>query len=304
MTKTRNLFALLILSLSLGAAAQAQQSRTYVETVGSDFNPCTLGKPCRTLNAAISKTNAGGEVVIADSGEYLPATVTKALTILAAPRAEPVIRAGAGQSAVNINAPGLARVVLRRLTLAGPGKAAAGSYGVNYADGNSVHIEHCVISDFDRGINFELPGGHRFHVSETTVRGNGHGIYVAVPGGTEGGASVSRSRMEHNTVGLTSVGSPSHVTVSDSVASGNGYGFKTADGGLMVITDCVATNNTEDGVYVEGGEIHLASSTVAGNRGGLNATGGKIYSLGNNLVGGNYHYDFNTSGNVVTVAGK
>jgi len=71
--------ALLCFSLSLGANATAAVPRTFVSGSGSDSDPCTLLKPCRTFNRAISQTESGGEVVALDSAGYGTFTVNKAV---------------------------------------------------------------------------------------------------------------------------------------------------------------------------------------------------------------------------------
>src|SRR5262245_37581093 len=48
-------------------AAQAQSARTYVSGRGSDSNACTQSAPCLTLQGALAKTNAGGEIYALNS---------------------------------------------------------------------------------------------------------------------------------------------------------------------------------------------------------------------------------------------
>ena len=50
--------------------ASAGGQRTFVASTGDDGDPCSLSLPCRSFAAAILQTNAGGEVVVLDSGGY------------------------------------------------------------------------------------------------------------------------------------------------------------------------------------------------------------------------------------------
>src|SRR5262245_57148640 len=62
-------------------AAQAQSTRTYVSGRGSDANACTQSAPCLTLQGALAKTAAGGQIYALDSANYGPVTINKAITI-------------------------------------------------------------------------------------------------------------------------------------------------------------------------------------------------------------------------------
>src|SRR5712691_4250584 len=57
------------------------QTRTYVSGTGSDSNPCTASSPCKTFNAALALTIAGGEIFVLNSANYGPLTINKAVTI-------------------------------------------------------------------------------------------------------------------------------------------------------------------------------------------------------------------------------
>lgn len=67
----------------LAANSSFAAQRTFVASTGSDANLCSLPQPCRSFNAAIAQTNAGGEVVILDTAAYGAVTITKSVKILA-----------------------------------------------------------------------------------------------------------------------------------------------------------------------------------------------------------------------------
>jgi hypothetical protein len=115
------MMGLLLACLSFVSTARADGARSYISPSGSDNRPCSRNQPCRTFDGAMAKTDAGGEIVAMETGTYDPATITKSITLAAAPGADVSIRATAG-SAVTVNANTGDTVVLRGLRLGGPGK--------------------------------------------------------------------------------------------------------------------------------------------------------------------------------------
>src|SRR5438093_11042884 len=63
----------------------AQNNRSAVSLTGSDTASCTVPDPCRTFDVAISKTNAGGEVIVLPSAGYAPFNVNKSGSIIPPP---------------------------------------------------------------------------------------------------------------------------------------------------------------------------------------------------------------------------
>src|SRR5215813_2868704 len=73
-----------LLHSSTFAAPQNQwspQTRTYVSAQGIDANGCVVTAPCRTLQAALALTVAGGEIFVLNSANYGAVTINKAVTI-------------------------------------------------------------------------------------------------------------------------------------------------------------------------------------------------------------------------------
>src|SRR5258706_6853833 len=62
--------------------AQAQAMGTFVSGLGKDSNPCTVAAPCKTLQAALAKTLAGGQIFALDSADYGYVTIDKAVSII------------------------------------------------------------------------------------------------------------------------------------------------------------------------------------------------------------------------------
>src|SRR5262245_41556563 len=97
-----------LLALTIGCwlqtvPAQAQSLRTYVSGAGKDGTACSMSSPCQTLQAAMAKTLAGGEIYTLDSANYGYVTITQAVTIIGEGGAAGVL-ASSSVSGVTINA--------------------------------------------------------------------------------------------------------------------------------------------------------------------------------------------------------
>jgi hypothetical protein len=287
--------------LSVTTTAFADGSRSYISPSGSDNRPCTRNQPCRSFDAALVKTDAGGEIVAMETGTYDPTTVTKSMTLAAAPGADVAIRVNSG-NAVTIAANAGDQVVLRGLRLGGPGKDIAGTSGVfyNVVSPNccvAVHIENSVISGFEKGVHMDLGVASRLLVSDTALVANKYGINMFVGGADGNGAAFERVRFESNEVGLRHLGGNS-AAVSNSIAMGNGIGFQTDGAGKLELFHTTATKNGT-GVKADGGTIRIAYSSATGNGTGWSASGGTIQTMGNNMVANN---DIDIAGSINVVA--
>lgn len=283
---TLMMMGLILTCLSITSTAVADGGRSYISPSGSDNRPCTRTQPCRTFDGAQVKTDAGGEIVAMETGSYDPTTVTKSMTLAAAPGADVAIRANAG-SAVTVSPNVGDTVVLRGLRLAGPGKNVAGTNGVlvDITSPNcciSLHIENSIISDFDKGVQIDLGVGSQLIVSDTVFRANKTGVNFSVGGAESQGGSITRSRFERNEVGLLAFTGNS-VTVSNSTAAANGVAFQADPGGKVDLVKSTITRNGT-GIKTSGGHIRIADCTIAGNGSGVSTSTGTVSSMGNNMI--------------------
>src|SRR5437867_4021173 len=106
-----------LVSVLVSLSLFGQNNRSAVSLTGNDAASCTVPDPCRTFDVAISRTNAGGEVIVLSSAGYGPFTVAKSVSIISPPAYHAAIAPTSG-SAITINADN-ATVVLRGLTLNG-----------------------------------------------------------------------------------------------------------------------------------------------------------------------------------------
>ena len=296
MDKFRMMFkaaAFAVVSFALASVAQAQTPQTFVSArTGDDANPCSPSDPCRSIKQALSQTQPKGKVVIIDSGEYEPFKVAQSVSVEAAPGVYAGITANVG-IAITVTAGASDVVSLRGLTLLGAG----GAEGITFKSGGALHVEGCLISGFI-GDGIRFVGAGKLFVKDTTSRNNGHGILIDVASGTAT-ALIEHCRLEKNAfVGLF-VSTNARVTARDTVAAGNGGGFKAISGlsGLSAelnLEGCAATGNFL-GIHSESGNggaalVRVSNSTVTNNDKGLFSTGavqGSILTRGNNTVEGN-----------------
>ncbi|HEX3496493.1 MAG TPA: right-handed parallel beta-helix repeat-containing protein [Methylocella sp.] len=256
--------ALLACGLS-AIPAQAGPNRTWVSGLGTDSGACTRTAPCRTFAFAIGQTAAGGEIDVLDPAGYGPVTIAKAISIVNDGVGTAGITATSG-NAITINTGATDSVHLRGLTLTG---LSSRFNGIQFGNSGNFEIENCVIRDFDIGINiapFALADAKGM-LSNVITNDNGTGIFLD---GSVTGASLN-------------------VTVADSVSSNNNVGVRLFSGTkttVMVRNSTVVNNNS--GVVTNDGALYLARSTVTGNKiRGVLASGGTIFSYGDNDINGN-----------------
>jgi len=284
----------LVASMVFTSIAQAQMTQTFVSAqMGDDSNDCNLAKPCRTFNHAVNQVNAGGEVTALDSGDYLPFTISKSVTVQAAPGVYAGITSTVGPAVVITSGATGGVVVLRGLTLNGLG----GNLGISSQHQVTLQVENCVINGFSN-IGIIFLGGQLF-VKDTVVRNSGsHGINLT-SASFKITASIDHCQLEKNSLtGLFVAINGSEtmkVTVRDTLSAGNGVGFNllTSPSGTpaeLNLENCVATNNGE-GIHSEriGAIVRVSNSTITNNSiiGLLGTAGGSLISRGNNTVEGN-----------------
>jgi len=275
----RKLYCILsILPFLVAMPAIAQPVRTFVSSSGSDTNPCTLSAPCRNFGAAINAVASGGEVVALDSAGYGPVSITKPVSLIAAPGIHAAIAPTTG-TAIEVNAAASDVVVLRGLYLNSQGA----SYGVYFLDGNTLHIERCVINRFSiSGVIQHF--GNQLIVSDSVFSENHRGLWLTPGVATKVlYSSVSRARFENNGHAGLELRINARATCVDCSASGGAYGFWASAGEgrhvELALERCIVANNSFRGVFADssmaagGGTsiVRVAGSVIAHNSIGVEA---------------------------------
>jgi len=306
MTKiTLRILTLFAFTLAISIAAQAQATRTWVSGVGDDVNPCSRTAPCKTFAGAISKTFIGGEIDALDPAGFGTITITKSITIDGCCITSIL---ASGTNGVNVNVGVNAndperRVTLRHLTINGTGSSGAvgqrtGIRGINFTQGNALHVENCYIAAFTQeGINFShTASGATLHVKDTNIQNCNVGINVVTTTGFVV-ANVDNVRIEKMTTNGLVIGTHGHAHVRNSYIAFNGTdGISMAagvtDGTVNVESTFIASNGSA-GIRNggTGSIIDISNTSLMQNASGLasasGAAGGGINSHGNNQISGN-----------------
>jgi hypothetical protein len=300
-------------AVCLTALAAQAQSRTWVSGTGNDGNPCSRTQPCLTFNIAFGKTAAGGEIDCLDAGAYGPVTITKSITISCEAGTAGMLASFTFGVTVNVASTDV--VYLRGLDMFGN---VTGIAGINFIGAGVLHVEHCVIHDFNggtaAGINFAPTGPSRLFVSDSYLADNGvsnagAGILIR-PTGTAGvNAVLNHVHVENNPqVGIkvdsTAGTGTVNLMVIDSIAAGNANSdiaaFTTPGNGtanVMINRSSLSASNI--GLRSDGPTttVRIGSSAIFGNvTGVVSANGGVLLSYGNNQFNGN-----TTDGSMATI---
>jgi len=277
----------LIVLLAPGRAS-AQATHTWISGVGDDANPCSRTAPCRTWAGAISKTAAGGEIGALDPATFGSVTITKAITIDGNGSEASTIAPGTNGITVNVATAG--HVVLRNLSINGIGDGASpGLSGVRFLAGESLTIEHCVISNFGTyGIEHTSPGDLIVH--DTIIRNAVQGaIHVAPASGTPKVMLID-DRLEDGAVGLHLIGNALATVRSTHASLHGGPGFWADGAGVDLALDGVTAAMNTVGVQASNGaDVRTGHLSVFGNATTalLEETGGTITPFSGDLVAGN-----------------
>jgi hypothetical protein len=312
--------ALALVASAVEPAAAAGQ-RSFVSTSGVDNPACSVAAPCRSFGAAVTATNAGGEVIVLDSGGYGPVTITQPVAIIAPSGVYAGISVSSGDGITVTTASATDRVTLRGLTINNQGSIGS---GIVFDGVGRLVVSNTIVTGFastvaSHGLWFHPTASSTLEVENSEFRAN----YLGVDAEPQSPAAVANVTLDHVTVAasiafgiyiqngsIASVhgsvvgtslagvatnslaGTTPSVTIDASELSGNGYGVWTGgDAGIeqASIQNSNLSNNSTAGIRADDGStIRVAYSAVTQNATGLVVSGtGKIISMGNNWVQGN-----------------
>jgi hypothetical protein len=278
----------------------AQATRTWVSGVGDDANPCSRTAPCKTFAGAISKTAAGGEIDALDPGGFGALTITKSITLDGGGgQVASVLVAGTNGIVVAAGASDV--VIIRNLRLdglKGGGNGNAGLNGIRFITGGALGIENCVIFGFNNsGIDIEPSTNATVWIQNTTSANNAqHGVLVVSSSPQPTAVTIDHSNFQLNSLFGVAAGNNSKVTVFNSVASGNQFGFvaqpAAATTAELDVHNSTASNNSNTGVFSGGGggtaTVRITGNSIFGNgvAGTVAGAGGTVFTYSNNFIVG------------------
>jgi hypothetical protein len=278
------------LALLSGGLAHAQVHRTFVSVSGNDANDClNPGSACRTINAAITKVDANGEVIIVTTGSYAGANITKAVRINA-----PTGIVAFAAIPVTINAGASDVVVIRGFTVKALTPGVGTGFLINSA--GQVTLERAVIDGWAVGVQV-ASANTTLVLSDSVVRNNTTGLETTVAA-VDPKVSVLKTRFEKNGTGIAAAQAAAgegKVAVARSTFSGNTTGLLVQTAGLETALDrCLISNNSGFGINVAFGSMMLSNSMVWKNGTGVNVSPGAIgESFGSSGIRGNITFQVN-----------
>ena len=260
--------AALFLPLLGATPARGSSLATFVSGKGTDTGTCASpAAHCRSFKFALGQTSPGGEIKALDPANYGGVTITKSVSLTGVAGAG--INSASGDH-ITINAGPDDTINLSRLTLDGF-KTAGSAIVLN--SGGSLTITHCVVRNFgSQGIVLLPTGLTTFLIGDTLVSDNlGTGIAIAPQGagstqGTLDHVSANRNGQGITVTGFATSGVPIDVSVVDSMATNNSFGFGVGPRGLLRLAGSAAARNNT-GVFIN--------------------TGARVESATNNFIDGN-----------------
>jgi hypothetical protein len=271
----------------------------YVASYGLDSNPCTLDSPCRSFSHAVDMTDAGGEVIVLDTGGYGSVTITKSISIIAPVGMYASVTVASGTNGITINAGASDKVLIKGLTI----KGTSGTLdGILANTVGTLIVDNCFISGLERhGIHSQAPDSE-LAILDSKINNSATGSAVFIYN-SSGSVSVSMNNVEMVKNGsgglyIYAYGTGSiFATVTNSLANHNYYGFFNGDvsSGTSVLNleHCIASGN-EYGIYSHNDSAtdvtRLSNCTVTGNTYGvyrIPSSPGTIFTRENNTVIGN-----------------
>ncbi len=249
--------------------------RTFVSTGGSDSSACSLVAPCRSFTAALSRTDADGEIIVLDSGGYGPVSIAQSVAITAPPGVYAGISV-LSNDGVTIATPGV-RVALRGLTINGLG----GFAGINLSQGARLEVERCTIGGLAYGL-FATAANATIVLTDSVVSDSGNkGVYLVASAMT---ATLERVRIER-TSGIGGdglyLGGGIRASVRESTIVGNGAsGILATDsvaaGPSLVVSHSVVTDNVQYGVILVALQSTTARASISDSVLARNGQGGIV----------------------------
>jgi hypothetical protein len=220
--------------------------RTFVSGLGNDANTaafCSRQKPCRTLAAANTVTENGGEIVALDPGDFGPITINGKLSLFGTENA--LIGVASNAAGVTINAGAADRVIIKDFIITGAG--ATNTKGIQLNSGQ-LGLSHSTLKQLSTGLDVV---NTKADMVETDVIDNDTGVATTGTG------------VDTNAFPMTG---PTQVRVAWGNAIGNNKAYVmhdpgTAPGGNKVTilefltsntTAAFSTNVTGNGTLVSG----------------------------------------------------
>jgi hypothetical protein len=317
--------------------ANAGNNISFISSTGSDSNNCASTQfACLTLSGALTNTSADGTIFCLDSTTSGPITISQTVLIDCVNTNSSITGSGVlvtiTGASTNVGLRGLqivgappgatigidstgGNLAIGDCLIKGVGTSPA--LGIRYESataGAALTIGHdTLISSNGEGLLFAPTADAKLILDNSSFLGNGNsgtaaGLYIKPASGISAGVSIKGMIVKENYFGIVADGTGGGIisgAVSDSAVSGNGQnGITVSSGGssvVLLIDQTQVAGNGNNGLAAAGTNAGMLvrNTSVIGNSGGLHtASGGTLYSYGNNSVNGNNGNDGSFSGTV------
>ena len=306
-------FCVWVLAMAAASPAMALANRVFVSArSGNDPTACvpggggcqapntcdTIASPCQTFAGAVTQLNPDGVVIVLDSGDYGPVTITQGVTIAAPAGVTAFVHPPSGADGITVNA-GSATVTLRGLTLnRGTGN------GVTVTSVGTLNVENCFITGFIAGI--QMFSGGRLNVKGTDIKACSIGVFLFNSTGVVQ-ASIDGCHLDGNFDGFVAqTASPggSTTTASYTTANNNGdsgwvCGNFSSGKDVLNLEFCTGSENGSNGLAFDSFNaltVARYSNCVFANNGNFGVVVGNPLATGTVETRGNNTITGNTSG--------
>lgn len=248
--------------------ANAQVSKIFLSSGGSDAADGGRLTPKRSLQAAHDAIAAGGTIVILDTAGYGALVVTKSLNVTVPPGVNGFVTVTGNANGVFVNAGATDTVSLRGLIIEGGGTATNGGAGLLSFRSGALIVEDCLIRNFYNGVLVDAPNTSRLIVRGGAVKNVQYGYSV-----------------QSTTAGVVLTAVLEGVTVNNaSVRAISTFGSNGATTS-MAVRDCMVVRSG-NGLRVSGSTIVAEGCTLDGNTYAFFKTNnsGTIISRGTNTL--------------------
>lgn len=272
---------LMVFLFAIAVAAGAQSNRTFIASTGDDLNSCAATDvPCRTLAAALTKTNDGGEILALDAAGFGNAgssaiTISKSVTIdggggrlsLASPGVEGIVVTSSNPIVVT----------LRNITMTGHGSN--GTNGIRFHSGRHLNLDNVKIQNMSgKGVYVQTSSDALLTMNDVQITNvAGIGVDVSPAGGSVTVSAKNVRVLESATSSGAYLNGNVKAVIADSEFSNCEYAGITVAGSANVSLDHVRAVGNLYGVWNYSGSptTRLHNSTFTGNtnNGALNSAG-------------------------------
>jgi hypothetical protein len=289
-----NLFAVAFFTAA-ATPALGLANRVFVSArSGHDSTSCDNVKtPCQTFAGAVTQVKSGGDVIVLDSGDYGPVTITQGVTIEAPVGVTAFIHPLSGD-AITVNAALTDNVTLRGLTL-----DVGANNGITVNSVGTLNVENCFITGFSSAGIMMVSAG-RLNVKGTDIKAGVIGVDLANRAGVTQ-ASIDHCHLDGNTAGFvaetmdpgSSSTTATYTTANDNRSIGWVCGNGTNGKDVLHLEFCTGSENGHDGLLGDSTNVLSVASysnCVFANNGfyGVGqARSGSVETRGNNTITGN-----------------